>query len=725
MSATDKSEGGGEANGGQGAAWAGPTLALALRETTASAFDQAARKTCRALRDAFGLGELDLVASAQSAAAADGDEAVAGRKKNGAKTMAAPSEWRLKPANRVAALPRVVEAHRDEEAAQEPPTLGAEIEVQWSAYFPELWERFGLSERRVADLPPGELEELTAACAKIEATLRPRLEKSVECGVPRGNDRYWEFALRPVGDAALLAEQIALLTAAGLLPREGRRSLQITVAGIRQGEDAMWMAIALSAFAGDGRRWAEGLALHEKGGLRAGWSRKGKGGVLEKSPEELAGGAPFACEFRPLLLPAGDAELLETLRAAQSMGEGIRQLQKEWPKGTANGASVGRGGLLGGEHSKRWTLFRLWAEAIVAAAIGREKRAMLALWEKTPESWAAWKELAEAHDSVAPALREAWRAFSEPDQERERILGEQEARWLGAAARLLAAERGGIELREGVARWPSLAEAESMEVCGSRRSSLLVEVLARLDSVDDEDIAEALLERSPLEAADERGATALMLAAQRGMTKAAVWIAQRADARRVDHHGADAFARVCMKGQRETAEALWPWADLSRRAPNGMDVLEFAICSNSVPLVQWLAARWPAEDWRARRGALGHAAMEHGAACAAEWIGGELNDGELLRWVRQLANKGMWPPEGLVGRIEAARQSMSLKGIVDREAAKQRKAGAAARPSAEEACAAEPGGPEPERVVETGRRGAGVLDAKGRPQAARGVGKRL
>lgn len=202
--------------------------------------------------------------------------------------------------------------------AEARPSLGGEIEIPWSGYFPQLWDRFGL-DRGFAALSLEERLALSEACSREEEALRPRLLKTVECGVPRGNDRYWEFAFDPVVDWRWLDRKIELLEGSGLLPNNGARSFQITIAGLRQGPDAQALARLLEAIASSPRRLQMGLDAAARSVIHTGWARKGSGGVHEKGPEELKGGAPFACEFRTLSLPA-DPEARRRLLATASLG---------------------------------------------------------------------------------------------------------------------------------------------------------------------------------------------------------------------------------------------------------------------------------------------------------------------------------------------------------------------------------------------------------------------
>lgn len=204
--------------------------------------------------------------------------------------------------------------------------IGLEIEVPWSSYFPELWERFDLAHRKVRDLSVAETNALSAACADLEKDLLPRLHRTVACGVPRGNDRYWEFALDPVHDVTLLTHQVALLGDAGLLPRNRRHSLQITLGNLRATADVYHLAMLLELHTVDAHRVTFGLD-QARAIVHTGWARKGQAGVLQKGASDLKHGSTVACELRLLSLPTEDGAFDHVMRLASFGANAIAQVQ--------------------------------------------------------------------------------------------------------------------------------------------------------------------------------------------------------------------------------------------------------------------------------------------------------------------------------------------------------------------------------------------------------------
>ncbi len=186
--------------------------------------------------------------------------------------------------------------------------IGFEVEVPWSAYFPSLWSKHFLNgERTYESMDAFTRAALSTECSRLEAALLPRLEATVECGVKRGRDRYWEFVLPPVSNACLSAQLIESLTGAGLLPR-GIFSLHATISGIASRRDAFLMLLLLELLFGRKERVMQGCR-----GLGA-WARKGDGGIVTKI-NNLLYDSPLAYELRTLELPLSREERTVLLSA--------------------------------------------------------------------------------------------------------------------------------------------------------------------------------------------------------------------------------------------------------------------------------------------------------------------------------------------------------------------------------------------------------------------------
>ena len=109
--------------------------------------------------------------------------------------------------------------------------LGIEVEVSWKSYFPDLWV-----EGFPSQVSPEKLQEITATCSERERLLLPLLNKTVECGVQRGTDKYWEFAFPPTTDVVVTCDQVKILQHAQLIPK-GNHSLHVTIGGVIPNQD--------------------------------------------------------------------------------------------------------------------------------------------------------------------------------------------------------------------------------------------------------------------------------------------------------------------------------------------------------------------------------------------------------------------------------------------------------------------------------------------------------
>lgn len=211
---------------------------------------------------------------------------------------------------------------RDEGVPDTLPTIGIEVEVPFSSYFPGLWRSYGLDRRPLRDMEAHELHAFSTECAAAEVTLRRRLALTVECGVPRGADRYWEFSFAPVRSVGLLVEQVRLLTEAGVLPRDRRHSLHVTIGGLRASPKAYALLGVLEVLYVEPQRIAEGLAK-ARSTIHSGWARKGRSGLMEKTASDLVGAAERGVELRTLQLPQEQGELAQLLELTQGCAHAI------------------------------------------------------------------------------------------------------------------------------------------------------------------------------------------------------------------------------------------------------------------------------------------------------------------------------------------------------------------------------------------------------------------
>lgn len=274
--------------------------------------------------------------------------------------------------------------------------IGLEIEAPHSACFPAVWSRWGLGSRRVADLKPSELAAFGAELAAAEAPLRELLDISVQCGVPRGNDRFWEFALDPVLDLGLAWEQTELLSAAGLLPRQRPLSLQATLGGLAADDDCRFLARMVEILHVDPARIAAGAAA-TRAVIFTGWGRKGVSGVLEKNAGELLGRAPRAVELRTPQLPSSSSEWTLLAQLLSAGADAIADRQAGLPTERAHWFGLAR---------------RATEQALASAGLPASD------WWRPPGGGSidhgAWSLYAQALPRLRPQLESTARAFPEP-----------------------------------------------------------------------------------------------------------------------------------------------------------------------------------------------------------------------------------------------------------------------------------------------------------------------
>ena len=75
--------------------------------------------------------------------------------------------------------------------------VGIEIEVKFSSYFPQLYNKY-LSHQKTYSIE--EQSEIDKEIGDTERPLLDKLEKTISAGIPRGKDRYWEFSIQPQKD---------------------------------------------------------------------------------------------------------------------------------------------------------------------------------------------------------------------------------------------------------------------------------------------------------------------------------------------------------------------------------------------------------------------------------------------------------------------------------------------------------------------------------------------
>jgi hypothetical protein len=178
-------------------------------------------------------------------------------------------------------------------------TIGCEVEVRFSSYFPELYAKY-LEDTSFEELSNKQKLNFTAEINELEPMLQADLAKSEAAGVPKGKDRYYEFANLPVYHPYTLTVELSLLRDAGLIPKGIKHPLHITIGGLGHSQDVgyMLMTLELLGYTSPARIWD--VAVSNKAVT---WARKGRAGMRERSAAELSLGATKAIELRTLELP--------------------------------------------------------------------------------------------------------------------------------------------------------------------------------------------------------------------------------------------------------------------------------------------------------------------------------------------------------------------------------------------------------------------------------------
>jgi hypothetical protein len=175
-------------------------------------------------------------------------------------------------------------------------SIGIEVELTFKSFFPVIsekyfknktWDSYTHEEKEIID------EEITI----VENTLgvKHRLEKTLELGIKKGRDCYWEFALDPVTDLSIILTQLQLLSDLDLLP-DGEHSLHMTVANLENNQETHWIFFLAEMLFSSKKRIETGFSKDKK----LTYFRKGKAGLLLKRWQLVD--CKEAIEFRSLEL---------------------------------------------------------------------------------------------------------------------------------------------------------------------------------------------------------------------------------------------------------------------------------------------------------------------------------------------------------------------------------------------------------------------------------------
>jgi hypothetical protein len=270
-------------------------------------------------------------------------------------------------------------------------SIGAEIEVNFSSYFPEFYKKYiATGEYKNGDFDTkGRISKEIAI--EEDKYLLPTLLKTQKMGLPKGQDGYWEFAFLPVNDVYILLDQINLLRHIDLLPK-GEHSLHLTLGDVQESEDVYYMLLLLEMLWGNKNRIYTCLNNLNNPHLSGSFGKKGRGGVFVKAARELEGSTVVACELRTLSINITDnrvddlltiRELLETvsliagfIKTAQNPACWFFQTGEEW---------------------KQWERWKIHAQNIL------EDHGVVAdsNWGKPHQSRGIWEKYCEEFDKMS------------------------------------------------------------------------------------------------------------------------------------------------------------------------------------------------------------------------------------------------------------------------------------------------------------------------------------
>lgn len=176
-------------------------------------------------------------------------------------------------------------------------SLGIEIEVKWRYYFPQLWEKY-LNNSSSPQLSQEKQDSLTQECSLLEKILLPKLALTEQCGIPKGQDKYYEFAFPPVKNIYILNSQLEILKKENLIPN-GNHSIHITIGNLTANKDTYYLLLMLELLMCSKERIASAFHKENKA-LSSTWARKGMGGIFVKEARELEHNCLTAIELRTL-----------------------------------------------------------------------------------------------------------------------------------------------------------------------------------------------------------------------------------------------------------------------------------------------------------------------------------------------------------------------------------------------------------------------------------------
>lgn len=216
-------------------------------------------------------------------------------------------------------------ASSEEYVHESVPTIGAEIEIPWSARFPQ-YSGAVFSNRTYKDMSADERLQFSLLCDELDDRYLPMYEAVTRLGVPRDkNQKFWEFAHSPVRHHATLATEINLLAEGGLLPEGFNLPLHVTIGGLSGGSGAYFVQM-LAEISGASNASRIREPIGDMPIYNRKWARKAPNGLKERRGFELRG-ASCGFEMRTFVFNSSK-QVVETLRTCQLLSLALGQKRR-------------------------------------------------------------------------------------------------------------------------------------------------------------------------------------------------------------------------------------------------------------------------------------------------------------------------------------------------------------------------------------------------------------
>ncbi len=284
------------------------------------------------------------------------------------------------------------------------PTVGCEVEVMFSALFPEQSSRLlgdpydpqrsQSFRNRVGELSGDDLAEYE----RLDQMTRPRFEATLKAGIPKGKDAYWEFANSPAYSWRTLGLELDFLMDYGLLPEGYQHSLHVTLGGIKTDHGAVKIINGLELLYADPDRVRRGT-IENRFGQAMGWARCSSNaihnGIRERPNYALDLGQEVGTEFRTLATDSKPSHN-GSMRAAQLLGSMLLSSQN-----------------LGLNHhpavevlAKTWRKYDDSLKKLLGG-VGLPADGILGPARMNIKAWNTWADCLEQRDSSESAIAES------------------------------------------------------------------------------------------------------------------------------------------------------------------------------------------------------------------------------------------------------------------------------------------------------------------------------